>query len=232
MTLFRFTSNDGDYGRMVKFSYLALCAVGAAAVIASPAFAGVASVVDGSFETDPLGQIKSETPTSTGWYMGSGPEAYGYTFIMNNANNSGQTINLSTLSPTPEGSQFLGSDPAYYPDSVNQDITGLTVGQTYVVSFEWAAGQQAGFVGATSDYWAVSLGAQTQDTATVNVPSQGFSGWYDVTMYFTATAADETLSFLPGGAGAPPRRRCWVSSPPGRCGLKVPKRDFGISARG
>jgi hypothetical protein len=190
---------------MGKSRHVALCALGVAAVVATPAFAGVASVVDGSFESDPLGQITTETPTSTGWYMGSGPEAYGYTFIMNNDNNGSDTIHLSTLSPTTEGSQFLGSDPTYYPDSVNQDITGLTVGQTYVVSFEWAGGQQAGFTGTTTDFWAVSLGGGVpQDTATISVPSGGFSGWFDVTMDFTATAVDETLSFLPGGSGNPP----------------------------
>jgi hypothetical protein len=43
-----------------------------------------------------------------------------------------------------------------------------------------------------------------QDTATITVPSGGFSGWIDVTMDFTATAVDETLSFLPGGSGNPP----------------------------
>ena len=60
---------------MGKSKHLALCALGVAAVVATPAFAGVASVVDASFESDPLGQITTETPTSTGWYMGSGPRA-------------------------------------------------------------------------------------------------------------------------------------------------------------
>ena len=245
---------------MGKSKHLALCALGVAAVVATPAFAGVASVVDGSFESDPLGQITTETPTSTGWYMGSGPEAYGYTFIMNNDNNGSDTIHLSTLSPTTEGSQFLGSDPTYYPDSVNQDITGLTVGQTYVVSFEWAGGQQSGFTGTTTDFWAVSLGGGVpQDTATITVPSGGFSGWIDVTMDFTATAVDETSVVPPRrlrestvrAAGQRvidrraraehvgddvawlwrPQRRCSASSPQGRCRrLNVASRDFGTEA--
>ncbi len=115
--------------------------------------------------------------------------------------------------PSPEGPQFLGQDSFYYTDSVNQDITGLTIGQTYIVSFEWAAGQQSGFTGATTDYWAVSLGGQTQDTTTVTVPSGGFMGWYDVTMQFTATAADETLSFLSVGTCLAPNNTCGPTSP-------------------
>ena len=73
---------------------------------------GVASVVDGSFETDPLGQIKTETPTSTDWYMGSGMYAYGYTWIMDNTNSNPNTIHLTpdTFVASPEGPQFLGQD--------------------------------------------------------------------------------------------------------------------------
>lgn len=125
------------------------------------------------------------------------------------------TIHLTpgTFVPSPEGPQFLGQDSFYYTDSVNQDITGLTIGQTYIVSFEWAAGQQSGFTGATTDYWAVSLGGQTQDTTTVTVPSGGFMGWYDVTMQFTATAADETLSFLSVGTCLAPNNTCGPTSP-------------------
>ena len=81
------------------------------------------------------------------------------------------------------------------------------------MSFEWAAGQQSGFTGETSDYWAVSLGGETHDTATVTVPSGGFMGWYDVTMDFTATAADETLSFLSVGACLTPGNTCGPMSP-------------------
>ena len=42
--------DDRGHGRMGKSRHLALCALGVAAVVATPAFAGVASVVDGSFE--------------------------------------------------------------------------------------------------------------------------------------------------------------------------------------
>jgi PEP-CTERM motif len=200
---------------VAKLSCFALSGFGLAALVCTPALAGVASVDDGSFESDPLGQIKTETPTSTGWYMGDGIYAYGYTWIMDNTNSNSATIHLTpgTFVPSPEGSQFLGQDSFYYTDSVNQDITGLAVGQTYVVSFEWAAGQQSGFTGATTDYWAVSLGGQTQDTATVTVPSGGFMGWYDVTMRFTATAADETLSFLSVGTCLAPNNTCGPTSP-------------------
>ena len=117
---------------MGRLRCFALSGFGLAALVCTPALAGVASVDDGSFESDPLGQIKTETPTSTGWYMGDGIYAYGYTWIMDNTNSNSATIHLTpgTFVPSPEGSQFLGQDSFYYTDSVNQDITGLAVGQT------------------------------------------------------------------------------------------------------
>jgi hypothetical protein len=90
--------------------------------------------------------------------------------------------------------------------AISQSISGLTVGQTYVLTFYWAAAQQQGFTGATTEWWQVSLGAQTQNTGTFSLASGSFSGWMQQTMYFTATSGTETLSFLAGGtpSGEPP----------------------------
>ena len=78
---------------------------------------------------------------------------------MDNSNTTSGTIHLhsKTFVPSPEPTQFLGQDSIYHPASINQDITRLTPGEQYVVSFEWAGGQQSGFVGETTDYWQVSL---------------------------------------------------------------------------
>jgi PEP-CTERM motif len=197
---------------------LGLSALALAAGLSASAFAGTASVTNGSFESSPLGQITSTTPTSSGWYMSSGApySTAGYTWIFSNGPPaSNGTFSLYPITPTSAGSQFLGSDGTYEPAAVNQNITGLTVGGTYAVSFMWAGAQQSGFTGATTDMWAVSLGSQTHDTSVITVPSGGFTGWFNTTMLFTATSANETLSFLgistclsggcgPTVSGAPP----------------------------
>jgi hypothetical protein len=46
------------------------------------------------------------------------------------------------------------------------------------------------------DYFKVTFGSNSQNTQTISVPGQTFSGWNNATMSFTATSAIETLSFL------------------------------------
>jgi hypothetical protein len=113
----------------------------------------------------------------------------------------------ATITSSPDGGNFVGGDGAFPTNgksneniaSLQQTITGLTVGQTYALSFDWAAAQQHGYFGATTEEWSVSLGGQTQDTPVYDLASQSFSGWMGDTMYFTATSSSELLSFLAQG---------------------------------
>jgi hypothetical protein len=204
---------------MRKSKYLSLTALGAlgvAAGLCAPALA-VNLVADGSFESDALGQLGT---ASSPWFMGSGPFSPGYTWIFSNNAAGGQpapsngTFSLYPPAATTEGTQFLGSDGTFLPESVNQIISGLIPGHTYALTFDWAGSQQLTFSGVTTQMWQVSLGGGTpQDTPTVTVPSMGFVPWMQETMDFTATSATETLSFLAVGT-------C-VTFPTG-CGPTIP----------
>jgi len=132
-----------------------------------------------------------------------------------------------------DGANFAGSDGSFgVLGPISQTLTGLTVGQSYDLSFDQAAAQLAGNYGATSEQWVVTIGgtlavAPTNvtlpDSSTiaayvVNSPddqwttplisnaSGGFSGWQAETFTFTASATSELLAFLGEGApqGAPP----------------------------
>lgn len=96
----------------------------------------------------------------------------------------------------------IGAGPA----SISQTVSDLTVGQEYDVSFWWAAGQQFGFTGDTTDQFIVSFGGQTQSTDIVTVPSTGFHPWEQKTFKFTATDTTQVLKFLANGTpdGIPP----------------------------
>ncbi len=104
------------------------------------------------------------------------------------------------------GPNFIAMDGAYQTGPLAQIVSGLTVGAKYDVSFYWAAGQQKGFTGPTTEGMTVSLGAQSLSTVTVSTPSQGFIPWMFQTMTFTAASSTSTLSFLASGAppGTPP----------------------------
>jgi hypothetical protein len=72
--------------------------------------------------------------------------------------------------PVPNGGNYVQADGnPTYESSFNYELSGLTVGTKYTLSFYQAAGQQSTFSGATTEQWIVSLGA---DPLTVTYPGQ------------------------------------------------------------
>ncbi len=90
--------------------------------------------------------------------------------------------------------------------SLRQTVNGLTIGDSYHLTFDWAGAQQQGFAGPTTEKWQVSFGSSTQSTSVVSTPSQGFTSWQSASMDFTATSTSQLLSFLAVGTpgGQPP----------------------------
>ena len=199
---------------------VALATLGFAAALPSAVYAGQL-VTNGGFETNGgNGQLGNNT-TATGWSISGG-----YAFIFNadggttsgttadNGGANGEYGGLSLWGPgtganngltvSPTGGAFEGQDSAFQQAAITQTITGLTAGNNYLLSFDWAAAQQAGFGGQTSTQWQVSLGSQTQTTAFANIPTAGFSGWMHQTFDYTATGPSEVLSFLANGSPSVP----------------------------
>jgi hypothetical protein len=96
---------------------------------------------------------------------------YGNTYMLG-SNNGG----VSVITAAPAGGNFIAMDGAFQTSAVKQTITGLTVGQVYALKFYWAAAQQQGFSGATTESVTVTLGTQAFTTSTYNLASQSFSG--------------------------------------------------------
>jgi len=129
---------------------------------------------------------------------------------------------------SPGGGNFIVADGASgYNVAIYEAVTGLTQGATYAVSFWYAAAQQSGFSGNTTEGWQVSLhgsaqttqvaanGTTIQDTPTqAIIPGAGtpglangsFQAWAQDTLYFTATSSNQVLTFLSMGTpgGQPP----------------------------
>ena len=130
------------------------------------------------------------------------------------------------LESSPLGGNFVGADGAYLNAPLFQTVENLEIGREYAVSFVWAAAQQWGFSGETSDKWVVCFGTCTyttnydangdgysaftsgeiQETAARTVPNHGFVPWQGEYFTFTATASTQTLSLLAYGTplGQPP----------------------------
>ena len=209
-----------------------------AGLVAIGSSASANLVVNGGFETltngPNLGNLFTDavgwtTSSPNGNYSGKG---YGIFFGPGNGSgsptaqdNNGPGSPAATLwSPiyganngftgiSPTGGNFWSSDAdPDYSVAISQTLTGLTVGGTYRVSFDWAGAQldlpgYGLFNGPTTEAFAVSLGGQTQSTGIVAIGSHGFSGWMHENMYFTATSATAVLSFLSGSGpqGLPPQ---------------------------
>jgi hypothetical protein len=218
----------------MTFKKLSLLAVPAVALVFGPTSSVQAGpvnlVTNGGFETltSGAGQLGYNT-NATGWTSGTAADAgYNFIFAPNTADTTGSTGedgNLTLWGPkssatplgasanglpgtSPDGGNYLAADGAYKVAAITQQINGLTVGQQYQVSFEWAGAQQEGvnFTSATTENWSVSLGSETYTTAPVTPDGRGFSGWQNQTFTYTATSVSETLSFLAAGtpSGEPP----------------------------
>ena len=108
---------------------------------------------------------------------------------------------------SPTGGNFFASDWMYFPGPLKQQVNGLTVGDKYTLTFDFALAQQVIETGANNNnYWEVGFGGVKQQSELLSIVDSGFSGWKSATMTFTATSASDWLSFMVhgSGAGAPP----------------------------
>ena len=110
------------------------------------------------------------------------------------------------------GGNFIAADGAYNQTAITQLVSGLIVGKVYALTFDTAAAQQYGYDGATDEWWdALVTGANTGKTSVFETThdsdaNHGFVAWSKSTFYFTATDAQEYLSFIAGSnsSGLPP----------------------------
>jgi hypothetical protein len=203
----------------MKISVLTgLAALSAGLLLASSAGAATNLVQNGSFSqsTHGAGELSYNT-NLTDWSVLSASKDKSYDFLFTSGHqatttgsegNQGVVKLYGTIGASPDGGAFIGVDPAYQNDGpITQTIHGLTKGDSYLVSFDYAGAQQQGFSGKTTEGWTVDLGNDVaQSTPTLNDASHGFTGWHTESFTFVADASTEVLSFLAKGGptGAQP----------------------------
>jgi hypothetical protein len=199
---------------MSSSSKLALIALSTLAAVAATVSAHATEyVANGGFESTtlaasaefgsqyPAQQVTSWTSNAYSWvYRPGEADTVGGPGIDGNVKLWGPgTGSANGLTTSPTGGNFIAVDPSYRQGVVTQMINGLIAGQVYTLNFDFAAAQQYGFDGATTEGWDVSLGSETHSTTTFNLANHDFSGWKHATMSFTAQGASQTLSFLATG---------------------------------
>lgn len=136
------------------------------------------------------------------WYPNAAA-ASGTSACTQYGNASTQRLPAAVTAPPVGSGSFIGLDgqPGLH-FGVSQDLTGLTPGAKYTVSFSWGATQEMSREGATTEYLTVSLGGQSFNTPTQSIATQGWTGWLSQSYTFLANSANETLSFLSIGTPA------------------------------
>lgn len=188
-----------------KLSIIAIPAIGVALFICGMARANLVFNGDFSLYTGTAPKDFTSNCLPTDWTVG------GYVFLdAPGTATTGPGIPVWGPFPAPpppySSGNFIESDGSSgLAQPVAQTISGLTIGQSYTVSFYQAAGQQYLDSGATTEQWQVSLGSDTQFSAVMNTPSEGVFPWEPQTLTYTASSTSEVLSFLAiGGGGVPP----------------------------
>jgi hypothetical protein len=191
-------------GQKAVFATLAM-----AALVVS-AHASPVTINNGNFSTTVGGtnEITNSNysgTTVTGWSnTGNGGDAYNFLFTNPTASSHDETgasdlVSFWTpLNSSPNGGNFVALDSDYNSGALSQTLSGLIVGETVTVTFQWAVTQQVGsaWMGYSTDYLAVSLGGQTVNSPTLTDASHASTAWQTNSVNFTATSTSETLSFL------------------------------------
>lgn len=101
----------------------------------------------------------------------------------------------------------LDGDPAF-PAAIRQPIVGLEIGKQYELTFSWGAVERNDRNGPTFDnFLEISIGNLVFTTPKINLPPQGFSGWFTTSIDFTWNGSSNNfLQFLAYGnpSGLPP----------------------------
>lgn len=202
----------------VLLSLSLVAAIGASVANAAPI------ITNGNFESTSNGNNKQLTAgygttttnrtTLDGWYSSpsnTGDGGYNFVLVNSIAGTNASVKNLKNYTSSSNGGNVFASDAQYGPGALSQYLTGLTAGTQYLLTFEYAVGQQAGFSGTNVDnYWQVAFGTTTsyttQNTSKITIAESEFSGWKTASMLFTANDSNQWLSFLAkgGSSGAPP----------------------------
>lgn len=215
----------GQNGDEMKINTIALAALAAATLAATPANATVDYVTNGGFDTVSNDTHNFEVSPGntygsvTGWSTASTPSGNPYNILFHssiatssvsgNALGQYQGTGKEYLNAVPSGDHgnFMALDG---DTDVNGTfftmLTGLTIGAVYDLTFDWASGQIASRTGATTEGLNVQVGGLNLTLPDRNTPSGGSTPWATVSAQFTATSVNQKLSFLAVGApnGLPP----------------------------
>lgn len=155
--------------------------------------------------------VQGNAGSTPGGIMNNGGNSLYFWSKYSDASNAASNGFTNSASIGGSGGNYLAADGAFQTALIYQVITGLTAGQQYDLTFNWAGAQQHGYSGTTTDNWTAYFGTSTSNyqsytTDTLTNVDHGFTGWQTASTTFTATSSTQILAFLAKGTpdGQPP----------------------------
>jgi len=178
----------------------------AAALFASAPGASAQSIVNGDL-TGVADFTTFNAVVPPGW-----TGVWGGTDLWNQTSTAFSTVWL----PSNGGGTFVhGAGNDVGVEWISQQVTGLTIGASYEISFEQTVSNGAG-VQDTHGFWRVDFGADTFFSSQMPKPPLGVPRpWETQTMPFTASATTQLLKFTamsPNGPWPPIRIECGIDT--------------------
>lgn len=154
--------------------------------------ANAVTLVNGSMNT-------SVTPIDLNSFNTEKPDGWDITLGLGSTDIFDQNTNFSGFAwdASSDGGTFVhGLTFGSTNEGIGQTITGLTIGQKYVISFEQSISFYISSATGKDGLWDVTFGDTTLSSAPMTSPSSGTtSAWQDQTLIFTATATTQDLIF-------------------------------------
>ena len=202
--------------KLAAASVMVIAGLGLGPVAARSAAIGPDLVTNGEFAfTNGPGQLLptiTEAPPwhAISWQMGfivadqGVPDPHELISLWDQKNTVGISGAINTWDGlSAHGGNFDALIDNTYAAAVSQVIRGLTVGKLYDVKFSYGFSEKHNFARPTVQSMTVNLGSSSWTSPSYSLPARGFSGWYDVTVQFKATATQETLLFQSFGSPVP-----------------------------
>lgn len=127
----------------------------------------------------------------TGWTGGNGLIFIASPTAGGNATHNPNPTYFAPSSPGLTGNYVQADGNPFYESGFNRRLSGLTIGQTYTLSFYQAASQQTGFNGITTNQWQVGLATSGLFSASSTSPQTPNS---TCGMHCVVSSADLTAS--------------------------------------
>lgn len=106
------------------------------------------------------------------------------------------------VSPSGGNMLVVGADRSYVDTTVSQTVSGLVVGQTYKLAFDWAGAQATGSSGDTQTRVLGDIDGFSFGTVYQNVLSESMGSWSGFEFLFTAASSTAVLNLNPDAVGA------------------------------